>query len=228
MSIYVDSEVGLQSKDLKVSVETNPCSEVDIDSGKKISDKEFIESIMKSFAGDSNKSTVPPKIVTYDDTGKSVKISERYPLFDLATLIDDVLDEFGGVEEIMECKWGSLLNEGLVVCLMKDWRVFRLNLKSHEYASLTYDDRRFKINRDCMIFEDMDEWSHWEELGGTLEDSEKEALAKKQQMSKMTSYGKKYNDSLDDFFNEGSIESMQKMMQKNSGKSKTSYQDAEE
>lgn len=215
----MDSEVGLQSKDLKVSVETNPCSEVDIDSGKKISDKEFIESIMKSFARDSKKSTgPPPKIVTYDDTGKSVKISERYPLFGFATLIDDVLDEFGGVEEIVECQWVPEFNEGLVVCLMKDWRVFRLNLKSHEYASLSHDDRRSKINRDCMLFEDMDEWSHWEELGGAREDSEKEALAKKQQMSKMTSYGEKYNDSLDDFFNGGSIESMQKMMQKNPNK----------
>lgn len=225
MKIYVDSEAGL-SEDLKVSVETNPCSEVPIEPG--MTDQELREAFKKFFADPEKPKGPPPKIVTYDDTGKSVKISERYPLFGFASLIDDILEEFGGVEEIMECQWVPEFNEGLVVCLMKDWRVFRLNLKSHEYASLSHNDRRSKINRDCMLFEDMDEWSHWEELGGSREQNEKEAMAKKQQASKMTSYGEKYTDSLDDFFNGGSIEAMQKMMQKNDGKNKKSYLEAEE
>jgi hypothetical protein len=177
--------------------------------------------------GDTPKSKgPPPKPVVYDDMGESTKIAEKYPMFGFASLLDEILDEFGGVTEIMSCNWNNITDEGTVTCLMKDWRVFRYNLKANEFATLSYDDRKSKINRECLVFEDMDDFGHWEELGGVAEENDKNALVKKKKEEDMTNYGEKMNDALGDFFN-GGVEAMQKMMSKNDGKSKSSYLDSE-
>jgi hypothetical protein len=65
-----------------------------------------------------------------------------------------------------------------------------------------------------MLFEDMDEWSHWEELGGSREEKEKEAIARKQKEMASSEYNEKYQDAMEDLFS-GDISAIQKMMQKN-------------
>ena len=157
-----------------------------------------------------------PVEVVYDtmDDKDNVKIAERYPTFGYGSLLDEVLEDFGGVQEIVRCSWDENINEGEVVCLMKDWRVFRYVLKQNDFAALKHEDRITKINRECLVCEDMDDWGHWEELGGTREEQEKKALQQKITDEKMSEYTEKYSDALTDFFN-GGIESLQKMMAKN-------------
>ncbi len=120
--------------------------------------------------------TLLPKPVKYDDTGKSTKIAERCPLFNYANLIDDVLEDFGGVEEIIKYEWDNDKNEGLIICLMKDWRIFRYVFKGSEYSGLSQEDRIKKLNRECQIFEDFDDWGHWEDLNSLEEVDDKQKL----------------------------------------------------
>lgn len=217
---------------------TNPCEEVKIlkekicegvgippkylsEPGvmKNFTDKEVSEIFQNFFnAGDAETQTQKPlpKPVEYDDTGKSVKIAERYPLFGCANLIDEVLEDFGGVEEILKCEWNNDKNEGLVICLMKDWRVFRYFLKGTEYSGLSQEDRIKKLNRECQVFEDFDDWGHWEDLGGSTEENDKQTLQKKVQEEKMTVYGEKMSNAMEDFFN-GNVDALSKMMSKNKG-----------
>jgi hypothetical protein len=196
----------------------NPCSEVPLIPNVKMAPQDMADLFSHFFeAGGTTKKVPLPAPVVYDNMGESIKINERYPLFACGSLLDEVLEEFGGVQEIMSCKWDSIFNEGTVVCLMNDWRVFRYKLKLHEFSSLKHDERKSKINRECHVFEDIDEFGHWEELGGINEENNKESLEKKKKEEEATVYGEKMSDALEDFFS-GNLDSIQKMMEKNPGK----------
>lgn len=145
----------------------------------------------------------PIKPVVYDDMSEAgnVKIVEKYPNFGFGGLLDEILESFGGVQEIMECNWDKELNEGGVICLMKDWRVFRYYVKQSALAGLTHDERVSKINCDCKLFEDMDDWGHWEDMGGIREEEEKRVLKIKKEREKTLEETEKYNEALRNFFN---------------------------
>lgn len=137
----------------------------------------------------------------YDDMDNidNNRISERYPKFGFGDLLDEILDDFGGVLDIFVCEWDDVKLEGEVVCLMKDWRVFRYFLKQNDIASLDREKRISLINKDCLIFEDIDDWCAWKE----------ELESQKQSVQD-------YVTDLEDFFN-GNFDKIQKKMQKNKG-----------
>ncbi len=207
ITIDTESTGGYVTKEPKVSYVT-PFSNI----SKEIDQFFNVNSGVKSFV------QTQPEPAVYDDTedANNTKIQDKFPMFGYASLLDEVLEEFGGVQEIMKCNWDSVMNEGEVVCLMNDWRVFRYYLKDHEFSSLNHDERKSKINRECMIHEDMDDYGHWLELGGEREEQEKKAMMTKIEVEKAMEYQEKYSDVLKDFFSGGSIEALQKMMQKNS------------
>jgi hypothetical protein len=157
--------------------------------------------------------------------GDEVYLNHRCVEFLYGDIIDAVLKSFGGVVEIMDIWWNEMSSEGEVVCLMADWRVFRYYLKANDFASLSYEDRVRKINHECLVFEDMDDYGRWVELGGRRREEEvKVEVKKKVSEEKMTEYGEKMTDALSNFFN-GDLEGLSKIMSKNSGK--TSYLEAE-
>lgn len=205
---------------------TNPCCEIPLNN---MTEEELNQSF-NSFFGFNPGSPQPkitPQPAKYEDEKKSIKIAERHPLFGFASLLDEILEDFGGVQEIFQCNWDCTTNQGTVICLMNDWRVFRYVLKANEFATLKPEDRISKINRECQIFEDVEDWGHWIDLGGENEEPDKRTIQQKKIDEKMTVYGEKMRDALDDFFS-GNVDSLQKMMQKNDGKNKKSYLEAEE
>jgi hypothetical protein len=154
----------------------------------------------------------------YDDMDNidNNKISERYPKFGFGDLLDEILDDFGGVLDIFVCEWDDVKLEGEVVCLMKDWRVFRYFLKQNDIAALDREKRIMLINKDCLIFEDVDDWCAWKELDGDRAEKSKKEIEEKMEIEKQKQSAQDYVTDLEDFFN-GSIEKMQKKMQQNKG-----------
>jgi len=154
--------------------------------------------------------------VIYDDMDNvdNIKISERFPKFGFGSLLDEILCGFGGVLDIFLCEWDDDKMEGEVVCLMKDWRVFRYFLKLNELSFHDRDGRIKLINKDCLIFEDIDDWSAWKELEGDRVEKSKKAIEEKKEIKKQKQSAQDYMSDLDDFFN-GNIEKMQKLMQQN-------------
>lgn len=144
------------------------------------------------------------------------KISERYPKFGFGDLLDEILEEFGGVLDIFVCEWDDATLEGEVVCLMKDWRVFRYFLKQNELSILNREKRISLINKDCLIFEDMDDWCAWKELAGNREEKAKKEIEEKKELENQKQSAQDYITDLQDFFN-GNIEKMQQKMQQNKG-----------
>lgn len=156
--------------------------------------------------------------VIYDDMDNidNNKISERYPKFGFGSLLDDVLEDFGGVLDIFVCVWDDNKLEGEVVCLMKDWRVFRYFLKQNELAALDNEKRISLINKDCFVFEDVDDWCSWKELDGDRREKLKKEIEEQKEVENQKQSAQDYISDLEDFFS-GNIEKMQKMMQRNSG-----------
>lgn len=156
--------------------------------------------------------------VIYDDMDNvdNNKISERYPKFGFGSLLDDVLEDFGGVLDIFVCVWDDNKLEGEVVCLMKDWRVFRYFLKQNELASLDNEKRISLINKDCFVFEDVDDWCSWKELDGDRREKLKKEIEEQKEVENQKQSAQDYISDLEDFFS-GNIEKIQKMMQRNSG-----------
>jgi hypothetical protein len=158
-----------------------------------------------------------PEPAVYNDMENidNLKIAERFPKFAFGDLLDEILEDFGGVLDIFHCDWTEECMEGEVVCLMKDWRVFRYHLKQNELSSLNREARIKLINKDCILFEDVDDWSAWKELADVRIEKEKKEISKKQETEKSSVYSEKYNDALNDLFN-GGIEAIQKIMSQNS------------
>lgn len=154
----------------------------------------------------------------YDDMENvdNIKISERFPKFGFGDLLDEILEDFGGVLDIFQCEWNEDIMEGEVVCLMKDWRVFRYLLKQNEMASLTRDERIRVINKDCIVFEDIDEWSSWKEVKDDKEENKKILERNKEAIEKNKQEAEEYVSDLNDFFS-GNFDKIQKKMQQNKG-----------
>lgn len=173
-----------------------------------------------SFFGETSKTTeytkTLPEPAVYDDMENidNNKIAERFPKFAFGNLLDEILEDFGGVLDIFHCDWNEECMQGEVVCLMKDWRVFRYLLKQNELSSLTEEDRIKLINKDCILFEDVDDWSNWTELADDRIEKEKKEINRKREIEKSSIYNDKYNDALSDFFN-GGVEAIQKIMSQN-------------
>lgn len=136
-----------------------------------------------------------------------MKIADRNPNLLYNDIVDEVLEEFGGVHEVIEVNENELSNEWLIIALMRDWRVFLYVIKPNEFSCLSKEERKQKINRECIIFEDMDDWSVWQELDGSATDNFKQKIIDKQKQE----YDAKYNDALADFFS-GNISSISKVM----------------
>ncbi len=53
----------------------------------------------------------------YDDMDNinNIKISERYPKFGFGDLLDEILEDFGGVLDIFLCDWDDIKMEGEVI-----------------------------------------------------------------------------------------------------------------
>lgn len=152
----------------------------------------------------------------YDDMENidNNKIAERFPKFGFGDLLDEILDDFGGVQDIFSCEWDETRMEGEVVCLMNDWRVFRYFLKQNDLSILDREARIKLINKDCIVFEDIDDWSAWKELADVRIEHEKKEIKKKEEIDKSSVYGEKYSDALKDFFN-GGLDAIQKIMSQN-------------
>lgn len=169
--------------------------------------------------GISTYTKTPPTPPEYDnmEDKDNIKIAEKFPVFGFGSLLDEILEGYGGVQEILRCTWNELTNEGEVACLMKDWRVFRYYMKQNDFSALSQEDRISKIDRECLICEDMDDWGHWEELGGSREEQNKKAMQEKAIQEKQTVYGEKMNDAMNSFFN-GDISKLVEIIAKNPGK----------
>lgn len=155
----------------------------------------------------------------YIDYTKSVKVVDRSGLFMFGEVMDRVLESFGGVQEMMECSWDIDNNFGIVVCLMNDWRIFHYVLKAGEFSILNDEGRISKINRECRIFEDMDDWSHWKEyLGDDI--NNKKSLIKNKVVENLAEYSEKMTEAVDSLFN-GDVDAIAKLMTKNNGNKKT-------
>jgi hypothetical protein len=154
----------------------------------------------------------------YDDMDNinNIKISERYPKFGFGDLLDEILEDFGGVLDIFLCDWDDIKMEGEVICLLKNWRVFRYYLKQNELSILSRENRISLINKDCIIFEDVDDWGSWKELSGDRLEKEKKEIEKKKEIENQKQSAQNYVSDLEDFFN-GDIEKIQKLMQQNKG-----------
>jgi len=149
------------------------------------------------------------KPTEYNDMDLALKIVDRNPTFSYGELLDEVLEDFGGVQEIITCSEQDNDN-WLIIALMKDWRVFRYKLVVNDFAILSRENRKIKINRECQVFEDMDDWGHWQELDGGSDDN-KQAIVDKQKLEKQLEYNEKYNNALDDFFS-GNTDNISKIM----------------
>lgn len=156
--------------------------------------------------------------VEYIDEKNINKITELVPDFVFADLLDDVLASFGGIQEIIRCNWDKTYLEGELVCLMKDWRVFRYVVKANDFVSLKLEERVAKINRECHIFEDVDDWGHWEELGGKREEQFKKDMEAKRKEQDRLDYSDKYSEALTKFF-AGDAEAMTKFTERYGSKS---------
>jgi hypothetical protein len=154
----------------------------------------------------------------YDDMDNidNNKISERYPKFGFGNLLDEILEDFGGVLDIFVCEWDDVKLEGEVVCLMKNWRVFRYFLKQNDISVLNREQRISLINKDCFVFEDVDDWCSWKELDGDRLEKSKKEIEEKQEIEKQKQSAKEYITDLEDFFS-GNFDKIQKMMEKNKG-----------
>lgn len=154
----------------------------------------------------------------YDDMENvdNIKIGERYPKFGFGDLLDEILDDFGGVLDIFLCEWDDTKLEGEIVCLMKDWRVFRYFLKQNDIAALDREKRIMLINKDCFIFEDVDDWCSWKELAGDKAEKSKKEIEEKKELENQMQFFQDYVTDLEDFFN-GNFDKMQKKMQQNKG-----------
>lgn len=154
----------------------------------------------------------------YDDMDNidNIKISERFPKFGFGDLLDEILEDFGGVLDIFVCEWDDVKLEGEIVCLMKDWRVFRYFLKQNDIAVLDREKRIMLINKDCFVFEDMDDWCSWKELDGDRTEKSKKEIEEKKELENQMQWVQDYVTDLEDFFN-GNFDKMQKKMQQNKG-----------
>jgi hypothetical protein len=154
----------------------------------------------------------------YDDMDNinNNKISEQYPKFGFGDLLDEILEDFGGVLDIFICEWDDIKLEGEVVCLINNWRVFRYYLKQNELSVLDREKRISLINKDCLIFEDIDEWGSWKELNGDRIEREKKEIVNKKEIENQKQSVQNYISDLQDFFN-GDIEKIQQKMQQNKG-----------
>lgn len=159
------------------------------------------------------KQEVISKPFVFDDMVDSgnTRFSEKFPEFKFASLLDDVLGDFGGILEIIKVEWDGIIQENEVVCLMKDWRVFNIKMRDVDYINLGYDDQKLKVNHTCIIHEDMDDWGRWEDKREARAEVDKMKLAKKKEEEKGQVYKKHYNDALSNFFN-GGIDDIRKMM----------------
>jgi hypothetical protein len=151
--------------------------------------------------------------VVYDHTKEPTKLTDKNPMIPSCDVFDEVLSDFGGVLQIIKGEYDSTKKIGVIICLMKDWRIFRFKLYGADFDNITYDEKVTKINHQCQIFEDMDDWSHWEETVGDNEIDDKRTLEEKIKQEKESVYGEKYKNALDDFFN-GNIDSMSDVMKK--------------
>ncbi len=149
---------------------------------------------------------IEPYVIESIDGMENTKVSNKNPSFTHGKFIDDIFEGFGGVLELMKVTWDDGIKEGEVCVLMKDWRVISIFIKTDEFVGMTDDQIETKINADCMVFEDMDEWSHWYEADGGRMEREK----KKVSMIKQNAEEEKRN-ALIDFFS-GKTESIEKLM----------------
>lgn len=170
-----------------------------------------------------NKNTVISNVATkqeiiaqpfvFDDMvdAGNTRFSEKFPEFKFASLLDDVLGDFGGILEIIKVEWDGIIQESGVVCLMKDWRVFNIRMRDVDYINLGYDDQKIKVNHTCIIHEDMDDWGRWEDDREVRAEVAKMKLVKEGEEEKGQVYKKHYNDDLSNFFN-GGVDDIRKMM----------------
>jgi hypothetical protein len=143
----------------------------------------------------------------YDDNKIRTKFSESV-LFGYGKVLDIALSGHG-VQEVIECLFNSKVGKWECTCLLKDWRVFHYTLNVQEFSMLDEEDGIEKILKECIFFEDLDSFEHWYEIFGlknnlVLNEDKKGSVEK-------TTYEKKYEDALGNFFN-GDVESLQKMM----------------
>ncbi len=94
--------------------------------------------------------------------------------------------------------------------------MFRYYLKQNELSILSRENRISLINKDCIIFEDVDDWGSWKELSGDRLEKEKKEIEKKKEIENQKQSAQNYVSDLEDFFN-GDIEKIQKLMQQNKG-----------
>lgn len=106
--------------------------------------------------------------VVYEDNtgGLGGSVINVFHQFGWVGLLEEVLVGMGGIREVLKVEWDSVEGVGVVVCLLNDWRVFRFFAATDEFKDLGIGACRDKIERDCKIFEDMDDWYIWEELVG--------------------------------------------------------------
>lgn len=153
-----------------------------------------------------NTNTLAVDAVVYDDSDEmnNVKISDKFPRFSFGSVVDEVLDDFGGVLEIIQCVWDESLQKGKTVCLLKDWTVFVLELKSLDYVSLDHAAKKTKINHDCEVLDDIEEWIKWE-------DSSETRLTLKEQQAIKNEENMKRKSALDKFFS-GDVSEMSELL----------------
>jgi hypothetical protein len=145
-----------------------------------------------------------------------VKIVDLYPRFLYGNLLDDVLEELGGIQEILSCEWDQDMNAGTVACLMKDWRVTSYYLKANDFSALSGVERMERIKRECMVHEDMDDWGHYLELANTEESRQwqyKRDKETKEREEEQKQDEENYTPAVNDFFN-GSVDKIAEMMKK--------------
>ncbi len=155
--------------------------------------------------------------VVYDDSLEmnNIKISEKYPKFKFGEVIDDVLDDLGGIEEILNCEWHDDVKQGKVVCLLKNWQVFRLVLKTVDMESLDRTEVYNKINSYKQLFDDMDDYGIFIDNGGDAEERMKREIEERSKAESETLHAEKMKKAMSDFFN-GGIDEIQKLMKSNS------------
>lgn len=141
----------------------------------------------------------------------TTKICEKNPSLPYGSLLDEVYEDWGGISEVIECKWNTAMKAGITVCLMNDWRVIRVKVKDCDYINLTDAEKRIKMNHDAMVFEDMDNWSHWEETIGDSLERDLEEIRNRNEQNQIQEAKEQKAIILEEFFN-GHLDSVSKLM----------------
>lgn len=101
--------------------------------------------------------------VVYDDSSEidNVKISDKFPMFKYGNFIDEILDEYGGVIEILKCEWNMIHGFGEVVCLLKNWKVCRFVLTDID-GGLS----KQLLEKNHEVYDDIEDYEHFVDVNG--------------------------------------------------------------